>query len=219
MRYIDLTFGGEVDPFTGATEPLFPAGGDRRGSVRNMTLLRDGTVVELWQLAGDRETVERALAARPDVLDFEVFTTHAGEQAVHVHVEPDERVAQLLELVQRHHLVVDMPIRVDDDSVRVRVVGDAERLHDAVADLSAERRATLTVERVGEYEPGTDDLRSVLTDRQRAVLDAAVAVGYYATPRRATVEDVAAAADCAPSTASEHLRKIEARVLSRLASV
>lgn len=219
MRYIDLTFGHDADPIRQPADLLAPTTDQGRGTVLNMTLLADGTVVELWQREGDREEVIQFLDARADVLDYEVFTSHDGEHTVHVHVEPDERIADLLALVSRHRLVVDMPIRVENGRVRVRVIGDAARLHEAVSDLSADMRSDLSVERIGDYVPEADDLRSVLTDRQRTVLDAAVEVGYFETPRRATIEDVAAAADCAPSTASEHLRKIEARVLPRLASV
>lgn len=46
-------------------------------------------------------------------------------------------------------------------------------------------------------------------DRLRAALEA----GYYAVPREASRADVAAALGCAPSTASEHLRKAERRLV------
>jgi predicted DNA binding protein len=55
-----------------------------------------------------------------------------------------------------------------------------------------------------------------LTERQREALTAAVTHGYYDIPREADHEDVAAAMDCAPSTASEHLRKAEAMVMTSL---
>jgi len=48
------------------------------------------------------------------------------------------------------------------------------------------------------------------------VLVAAVEAGYYDTPRRATQEDVAAAVDCSPATAGEHLRKVERAVFGAL---
>jgi len=42
---------------------------------------------------------------------------------------------------------------------------------------------------------------------------AALSVGYYAVPREATHEDVAAVLDCAPSAVSEHLRKAESALV------
>jgi len=52
-----------------------------------------------------------------------------------------------------------------------------------------------------------------LTDRQQEAVHAALEHGYYEVPREGTVEDVAATLDCAPSTASNHLRKAEARLV------
>jgi len=44
----------------------------------------------------------------------------------------------------------------------------------------------------------------------------AVEPGYYAVPRRASLADVADTLGCAGSTASNHLRKAETRVMRRL---
>ncbi|WP_425603073.1 helix-turn-helix domain-containing protein [Halosolutus gelatinilyticus] len=44
----------------------------------------------------------------------------------------------------------------------------------------------------------------------------AVETGYYRSPRETSLEDVVDAVGIAPSTASEHLRKIESRVFSAL---
>ncbi|MFC6975764.1 helix-turn-helix domain-containing protein [Halomicroarcula sp. GCM10025709] len=55
-----------------------------------------------------------------------------------------------------------------------------------------------------------------LSDRQREAVEAALSLGYYDIPRTATHEAVADALDCAPSTAAEHLRKAESRVLHAL---
>ncbi|WP_255190928.1 helix-turn-helix domain-containing protein [Natronobeatus ordinarius] len=59
-------------------------------------------------------------------------------------------------------------------------------------------------------------VRSALTERQREVLQAALEVNYYETPRRATAADVADHLGCTASTASEHLREAEARVIREL---
>lgn len=83
-------------------------------------------------------------------------------------------------------------------------------------DLPDEIRGAVTLDSVTTYDPGASGLRESLTERQRAVLDAAVDLGYYDTPRRATIEDLAADLGLASSTVSEHLRKLEARSLPRL---
>jgi predicted DNA binding protein len=52
-----------------------------------------------------------------------------------------------------------------------------------------------------------------LADRQAELVEIALELGYYAVPRTASHEDVAGAAGCVPSTASEHLRKAEATLV------
>jgi hypothetical protein len=44
-------------------------------------------------------------------------------------------------------------------------------------------------------------------------LKAAVDMGYFDTPRRASIKDVARGLKISPSTAVEHLRKAEKKVL------
>ncbi|MDY7083217.1 MAG: helix-turn-helix domain-containing protein, partial [Halobacteria archaeon] len=75
---------------------------------------------------------------------------------------------------------------------------------------------SVKIHQVGEYTPEGEGILSVLTNRQREVLETAVQEGYYSVPRESSHEDIANALGCAPSTASEHLRKIESRIMSRL---
>lgn len=98
-----------------------------------------------------------------------------------------------------------------DGTLTINIVGPPAELKsvlDGVPDPM-----NVTVEEVGGIEtlPGMAETR--LSPRQREALDAAIELGYYVIPREATHEDVAAAIDCAPSTAAEHLRKAESAVL------
>ena len=69
------------------------------------------------------------------------------------------------------------------------------------------------VVRVGRLDSAAPAAGTGLTDRQRAAVDVALELGYYDVLRTASHEDVADALDCAPSTAAEHLRKAESRLL------
>lgn len=99
----------------------------------------------------------------------------------------------------------------------VEIIGDKSNIQDGFGALPLEIRQQSSIERVGEYSPMDTGMSRALTERQREILDAAVSVGYYDVPCRGTADDVATAAGCAATTASEHLRKIEARILSMLA--
>ncbi len=58
-----------------------------------------------------------------------------------------------------------------------------------------------------------------LTDKQAQALRAAVESGYFDTPRRASIKDVADRMGVSPSTAVEHLRKAEKKVLENYAKM
>lgn len=199
----------------------------------HLDLLRDGTGVTLYRLRGDRDAMRETLEGYEPVRSFDVFDAGGGASRsgrgtsersggvddfhARVHFEPREPVASLLSLVSEYRLTVDPPLEfVGRDALRVAVAGRQEAIReatDAVPDS-----VVVTLERAGRYDPRTDLLGDVLTDRQREVLQTAVECGYYDTPRTATQADVAARLDCSAGTVGEHLRKIQARVLRELAS-
>lgn len=194
----------------------------------HLDMLRDGTGVTLYRLHGDRESMRETLDAAEPVRSYDVFDASgasspggppsADGEAFHarVHFEPREPVATLLSLVTEHRLTVEPPLEfVGDDAVRVAVAGHQEAIRQAAEAIPDS--LSVTLERAGRYDPSTDDLASVLTDRQRQVLAAAVDCGYYDTPRTATQADVAEALGCSAGTVGEHLRKIQARVLREVA--
>ena len=77
-------------------------------------------------------------------------------------------------------------------------------------------RLDVDVLEVGTYDRRLGTVTGGLTDRQFEALETASELGYYAVPREASLSDVAAELDIAPSTASELLRRAESRVLPRL---
>jgi hypothetical protein len=74
----------------------------------------------------------------------------------------------------------------------------------------------ITVEQVGGERVTPDSAVSEPSARQREAIETALAVGYYAVPREATIETVAEQLDCATATAAEHLKKAEATVFRAL---
>jgi predicted DNA binding protein len=67
---------------------------------------------------------------------------------------------------------------------------------------------------LGEYD-GSEGPLADLTGRQREVLEAAYAAGYYEVPRDASTEDVATELGVDPSTVAEHLQRAERNLLTR----
>jgi hypothetical protein len=193
----------------------------------HLDLLRDGTGVTLYRLVGDRAAMRETLERSDPVLSYDIFdagsasgrgTAPGTEDAFHarVHFEPRDPVASLLALVSQHRLTVEPPLEfVGPDALRVTVAGHQDAIRQAAEDIPDS--LSVTLERASQYDPGTNPMSSVLTERQRQVLAAAVECGYYDTPRTATQADVAERLGCSAGTVGEHLRKIQARVLREVA--
>ncbi len=62
-----------------------------------------------------------------------------------------------------------------------------------------------------------NDLLGNLTDRQMSAVEAAVLGGYYDTPRRARVQDLADGQEVPRTTFQEHLQKGEAKLMQAVA--
>lgn len=211
MRFLRLTLGPEIVPLGRSV---------KRIEVLNNQYLTDGTAIELSRIESDH-SVDKLFEENSSTIDYEVLDTEGDQQYVYHHLQPDEGdvAHQLISLLDEHRLMVVYPMRFDSETgATVTLMGTTEMVQEAFRKLPAEIQRHITIDQVTETMPSLGGVRSLLTERQREVLDAAVDLGYYSVPRQATAYDVADAAGCAPSTASEHLRKIEARVLSDLAN-
>ncbi|WP_265110874.1 helix-turn-helix domain-containing protein [Halosolutus halophilus] len=186
------------------------------GEIINWQYLRDGSMIELYQIPADDGTISPENIPT-ETLAFERFDP-AGEYVYVYHRStPNEIVDALIEVIDTYNLVIELPIVFDDRGVTVSLLGETEHLQAAYDVIPEPIKAQTTVERLTSFSPVARGLHAELTPRQRQLLDAAISVDYYSVPREATVADVAEVADCAPSTAAEHLRKLESRVFSTLA--
>ncbi|WP_418284608.1 helix-turn-helix domain-containing protein [Halorubrum sp. DTA46] len=123
-----------------------------------------------------------------------------------VRIETDAPL--LLLAARRSGLPIEMPLDVEAGVAQVEVTGE----HGRVAALGRqldELGLTFDVERVRQRV----DPRRLLTDRQRELLFAAVDLGYYDVPRRATLTEVADHVGIAKSTCSELLQRVERAVV------
>jgi len=183
-----------------------------RADVRFGGISTEGPRSYVVEVTGDPERLAGALAAHEEVIECELVHAEGDHGVVYAHAESTETELAMQATLSAGSLVTMPPIAVyPDGSVVFRVVGEQGDLQSAVEAVSADLPAT--VERLGDYDRPPERVAAALTDRQAELVRTALSVGYYDVPRTATHEDVADAADCAPSTASEHLRKAEAAVL------
>ncbi|WP_129113812.1 helix-turn-helix domain-containing protein [Halegenticoccus tardaugens] len=176
----------------------------------------DGTVVMLSDLRGNLDRARTALASDPSVLNYDVVDRGDGEGFAYIHCELRDPVKSLVSTLHEYEIVLDTPIEfADGGTARATLIGEAIPLREALDAISG--LVEVRLERTGAYHPDRRDLGSRLTDRQHQILSIAVDCGYYEVPRRATLEDIAAEAGLSRATVGEHLQKIEAAVLSRVA--
>ncbi|QLD87337.1 helix-turn-helix domain-containing protein [Natronomonas halophila] len=215
MRYVKVSLiptEGDIDPVSGEIqqEPSLT-----REAILHINRLNDGTVVLLTQLRGDNDALLEILEDHPAVISYNVSSVRDGLQA-YIHAEPTRIASGLLSLTQQHEFVLDTPIEYGPEGgFRVALIGQEETVRRAIEDVPEGIRVEL--EQLSDYDPELRELSSLLTDRQREILNTAADLGYYEVPRRATHQDIADELDLSTTTVGEHLRKIEARMLSEIA--
>ncbi|MFP8951580.1 helix-turn-helix domain-containing protein [Natrialbaceae archaeon A-arb3/5] len=180
----------------------------------NWNHAHNGHNVFLFHVVGDREAYRERLAAFDGSMSFDITDGDGKAFYVYIREKPGDLGEKLIAAFARGSLVPIPPLEYRMDwSLRFGLVGEPEDIRAALDAVPDEIETT--VERVGEYQGG-DSTVAVLTDRQREALRVAREMGYFAVPREASVEDVAAELGCAPGTAAEHLRKAQQRVVGKL---
>ncbi|MEF8807948.1 helix-turn-helix domain-containing protein [Natronomonas sp.] len=215
MRYVKVSLiptEGDIDP---VGEEIQQEPSLTREAILHINRLNDGTVVLLTQLRGNRDAIHDILENHRAVISYNVSSLRDGLQA-YIHAEPTHMAAGLLGLTQEHEFVLDTPIEYGPEGgFRVALIGQEETVRRAIEDVPEGIRVEL--EQLSDYDPELRELSSLLTDRQREILNTAADLGYYEVPRRATHQDIADELDLSTTTVGEHLRKIEARMLSEIA--
>ena len=178
-------------------------------AIQYLNLLNDGTVVGVARFRGDAGR----LATIEDEIPRIVSCTVTGGETwlAYMHYKPDEVETALLERIDTEAISVDWPIGETTDGLEVTLFGEDAALQQLIAGFPDE--VDVTLKRAGEYQPEMGDPVEQLTDRQKEILRAALAAGYYDIPRRATQRDLAAELGLSRGTIGDHLRRIEAKII------
>jgi predicted DNA binding protein len=169
----------------------------------------------LFRIVGDPEPYAAAVEEAPLVRAFDV--TPLDDESFYAYLEHEKRDVDgefRTAFAETSLLVVPPIVYTGDGAMEMEIVGRPADMQATMDDLPD--GIEVDVDQVGEYDAPQVRFTTLLTDRQREALDVAAEAGYYDVPREATVEDVAVELDCAPSTASTHLRKAESRIVREL---
>jgi hypothetical protein len=214
MRFVT----GTLRPDEGAFQPLDAALLEepdvRREAVHHLDRLADGTAVAMFEVSGDPDRIMELFEIHNEALGHQT-TRGDGTVLFHSHFEPTPLVDRLLDLMEEFEFALDMPmVFTDDGRLRVTIIANDETISAVFASMPDDIH--FEVERTGEYEAGSGRIFSLLTERQREVLRAAIDCGYYREPREATHADVADAVGLTATTVGEHLRRIEATLMNEI---
>ncbi len=217
MRYYQYVLRPPGGYFHPSEEDILDGIDAEREAILHVSLLSDRDGVVVYRCRGAHDELQERLDEQSEIVESEIFNTQNGDDFnLYVRFKPGSPVTDLLELADENGLIIDTPFEFKDGGIEMTVVGKNERVQESLPDfMRLTEEAETVLNQVGRYAPEESDLERALTERQREVVEAAVAVGYYDNPRQATHEDVAERLDCTASTAGEHLRKAEAKVMPR----
>jgi len=214
VRYVRTSLTPTDRPLHPFDRRLAKADGVTRKRLAHLHRLADGTAVVLYELAGDVGRV-RELVAAADLHESQL-TTDRGRITLYVQVETSDLMDELLSLFREYELILDLPLEcIERGGVRAVVIGELSTIREVIPELP--RDLTVRLEQTGEYDHSADVAFDALTDRQQEILLTALDLGYYEVPRQATQADIADELDRTMSTVGEHLRRVEATVLSAVA--
>ena len=183
-----------------------------RATAMQWNFSSDTTVSFLHYIDGDMDGFEARVSGLDSVLDYDLEP--AGERAFYAYIQSTTTAAlrSLTDQTTSAGVVVVPPIVYHEDgSLTLSVFGPSDEIQAGLETVPS--LIDITVEEIGGLAAMPSTVGTRLSSRQREAIEAAFELGYYEIPRRAGHEAIADAIDCAPSTAAEHLRKAESRLL------
>ena len=184
-------------------------------AIQSIEFVEDGSVVILYEVEGDVEAMKEVFDAAPEkTLGYSV-SADTEPTVAQLWFDPDEKLRTLFDVHQSFGVSMQFPIRYvshDPASIEVVETGPQEQLRKRIE--QTRDVASVHINHVHRHEPGTKQQFSELTARQQDVLRTAVELGYYQIPRETTQQDIADELDCSKSVVGQHLRRIEAELVS-----
>lgn len=164
----------------------------------------DGQALELGEAVGESPTAAaEAIRDHPAIVSYERLESESGRSLS----KYETTQTDLYEFVETAGLTIEFPVDVERGWYRFDLTGTRAELDELQETLEESPLSYELESLVGRTDPA-----SLLTDRQREVLEAAVREGYLSVPRECTLAELAATLDVDKSTASTVLRRGQARL-------
>jgi len=166
----------------------------------------------LHHIVGDIDAFEATISDIDEVIDYRLEPAGADTFYAYLFDETTPALKQLFEPVTYGGLIVVPPMEYHESGhVSMSAFGPAAVIQTAIENVPDP--IDIEVQSVSGLTGLPQLTKSYLSERQQEALTVGLELGYYAVPREASQEDVAAELGCAPSTAAEHLQKAETKVV------
>lgn len=164
------------------------------------------TMFEVRLVGDDGSGWEREIRSRPGVEEVEVLAAADGEEVLRVFF----RGRTFIPMLRSLRLVRHFPFPVQNGVATWTVVGSSEKVQELLRRLKTDAKGfRVDSIRHGDSRGG----HSVLTPRQKDLLERALAEGYFDVPRRISLTKLAPKIGVASSTLSVSLAVIEKKLL------
>ncbi|UTF55638.1 helix-turn-helix domain-containing protein [Natronosalvus rutilus] len=189
----------------------------QRAYLRHWNFSNPEYITTLLQIAGNveegRDEYLAALNTAESVQEYDVTPIHDRSFYVYIRESAQGFASRLRALLTDTDLLIVPPIEYGTHGEMLfEVAGEQDALQSLVANLPD--HLSVSVNRLSEYDAYRESQVTALTDRQEEVLDVAREHGYYEIPRQTSVREIADELGCSKSTAANHLRKTEARLVA-----
>lgn len=118
----------------------------------------------------------------------------------------------LLFSARESRMPIELPVTIVDGTTTLELTASRDRLSELGRQFEH-----FGLEYDVEYVSPRVESERLLTDRQRELIETAIEMGYYDTPREASMTELAGELDIAKSTCSETLHRAEEKVVKRFA--
>lgn len=217
MRYLQLQIRFPPETRHPMHQSLVEQNSIQRAYLRHWNYSNPEYVTTLLHIVGNieegREEYLAVLDAVETIQEYDV--TPVDDRSFYVYIRESAHgfASRLRTLLTDTELLIVPPIEYGSDGEMLfEIAGEQDALQRLVENLPDHLSAS--VNRLGEYDAYRESQVTALTDRQEEVLDVARERGYYEIPRQASVREIADEVGCSKSTAANHLRKAEARLVA-----
>ncbi len=216
MRHYDVRLSPTDGWFHPFEKRLDQREGVRRVAIHRIRLATDELGLVLYELGGEFDRVEAFVADELGPFDYwlEAFGDRILLCSLFV---PNETVHALLRITREFRVFLDPPMSyVRDGDLRVTYLATEPAFQRAMAVVPDDVDVVLETKQA--FEPDENVFLATLTAQQRRLFQTAIDLGYYASPRETTYEEIGSEVGIAGGTVGEHLRKIEAKLVDHVVS-